>query len=272
MQVVDEWGYWFAPTYPRNEAGWILFPDDVVKRKSLFPSQVIKHYAKMQLYLEEELIKYISKEGDIILDPMAGTGTIMLAALMGRNVICIDIEEGYTKMELEVLEHLKQNNPNMSHVIILYGNCKLMLPIHCNHIIFSPPYASALKPTKKLSKFIEDKYRLDEEQYQMYAQTTGNVGLVNTFLYNQTMEKVYNLCYQSLPVGGTMSVVTKDIIEKGERVYLSNWIIKVCIKAGFEVQDWFKHEMMGGAFQDVRRSKGDETVDDEDCIIFRRVK
>ena len=262
----------FAPDYPRTSEGWIIFPDDVKWRKSLFPPEVMKHLAKMQLYLEWELIKYLTVPGDIILDPMAGTGTIILAAIMDRKVICIDIEEGYNKIQYRVLEYLRNFHPDMANVTLIHGNCKLILPIPCNHIIFSPPYAGAFKPAKTVSKFVEDKYRVDEEEYTEYARTTGNVGLMNTFLYNQQMEKVYKLCYQSLPVDGTMSVVTKDIIENGQRVFLTKWIDKVCKGIGFVQQDWFKHQIMGGPYQDMRRAKGEETIDEEDILIYRRIK
>ena len=260
----------FAPDYPRNEHGWIVFPSDMAWRKRLFPEGVFKHYAKMHLFLCQEIISYVSKLGDTILDPMAGTGTIMLAATMGRNVICIDIEEGYHKIQCEVKATLEHEFPNMGHTILLHGNCKLILPIPCNHIIFSPPYANILKPSKSPSKFVTEKYRLDDNQYQMYAQTTGNVGLRNTFLYNQDMEKVYRLCYESLAPGGTMTVVIKDRIVDGVRVYLSKWVERVCTRIGFVNLEWYRHRMMGGAYQDVARSKGMETVDEEDIMVFRK--
>lgn len=260
----------FAPDHPRNSDGWFIFPDDVSWRKSVFPHSVMKHLAKLHLYLEEAIINYVSWPGDTILDPMAGTGTVMLAAMMGRPTICIDIEPGYTKLQHQVYTHLKEDNPDMSPVVILNGNCKLLLPIGCSHIIFSPPYASAFKPSKKITQFVEDKYRVDQEEFQVYAQTQGNVGMRNTFIYNQDMEKVYKLCYQSLIPGGTMSVVTKDIIEGGKRTYLTKWIQRVCKQIGFVEQDWFKHLMHGGPYQDMRRAKGEFTIDEEDCIIFKK--
>jgi hypothetical protein len=115
-----------------------------------------------------------------------------------------------------------------------------------------------------------DKYRVDESNFNIYAKTTGNVGIQNTFLYNQTMEKVYRLCYESLLPGGTMSVVTKDITENGKRVYLTDWINRVCHQIGFKDLLWIKTEQMGGPWQDIRRSKGLPTVDDEDTIIYRK--
>ena len=209
--------------------------------------------------------------GETILDPMAGTGTIIIAGLMGRKVICIDIEEGYHKLQQEGMELMMEADPSIvSRVILLHGNCKMFMPLPCNHIIFSPPYASAFKPSKKITEIVQSKYRVTEEEFQVYAQTTGNVGMRNTFLYNQDMERVYKLCYQSIRQGGTMSVVTKDIIEGGTRTYLTKWIQRVCKQIGFVQQDWFKTLMLGGPWQDIRRSKGEPTVDDEDTTIYRR--
>jgi len=260
----------FAPEFNRGENGWIILPDDVSWRKSLFPTMVMKHLAKMQLYLEKSIIEYVSECGDVVLDPMAGTGTVMLAAVMGRPTICIEIEGMYHKIQCEVLNHLRQHNPDMANVSLINGNCKVVLPIQCNHIIFSPPYAAAFKPSKKLSKIVADKYRVNEDEYTEYARTTGNVGLMNTFLYNMEMEKVYKLCYKSLQPGGTLTIVTKDIIENGKRVLLTKWIQSVCEQTGFVLQDWFKTEQLGGPWQDIRRSKGLETVNDEDITIWRK--
>ena len=260
----------FAPNLPRNSEGWIVVPDDVTWRKELFPPSVMKHLAKMQMYIEQSIYQYVSEPGDILLDPMAGTGTLMMAALEGRMVITLDIEEKYHQLQKLVYIHLLESHPNMSTCVQLFGNCKLLMPIQCNHIVFSPPYGKAFKPSKKLTGIVADKYRVNEEEFQEYARTTGNVGIQNTFLYNQTMEKVYKLCYESLPVGGTLSIVIKDIIEGGKRTYFSEWINRVCHKAGFKDYAWFKFEMMGGPWQDIRRSKGLDTVSDEDCIIFRK--
>jgi len=263
----------FAPDFPRNDSGWVVFPQERggVERKKYFPQRVMKHYAKMHLDIARELVKYVSEEGETIMDIMAGTGTMIYAATMGRRVICVEIEDGYHKMQHEVLELMRDDCPDIgSRVTLLHGNCKHFLPIPCNHIIFSPPYAGALKPSKSMAKIVAEKYYLDEEDYHEYAKTAGNVGLLNTFLYNQEMEKIYKLCYQSIKPNGTLSIVIKDIIRNGARVNLGLRAMKVCVKTGFELKDWFKREAMGGAWQDIARTKGKGTVDDEDIIILRK--
>jgi len=258
----------FAPNVPKTSEGWYQFPDDVSHRKSLFPPIVMKHLAKFHLWLEEALIEYVSEPGETILDPMSGTGTVMVATIMCRNVVCIEIEEFYHNIQQEVWSNFQKNPDISGHAILLHGNCKLVLPILCDHVIFSPPYAAAFKPAKKVSQFVADKYRVDEGEYQTYARTTGNVGMFNKFMYDRDMEKVYRLLYKSVRVGGTMTTVTKDIIEGGQRVFLSKWTERVCHAAGFKTKDWFKHKIGGGPYQDMRRAKGLETVDDEDIMVY----
>ncbi len=260
----------FAPDFERNEEGWIIVPDDVAWRKAVFPPSVMKHLAKLHMHIQQSIYHYVSEPGEVLLDPMGGTGTLMMAALEGRIVITLDIEEGYHELQKEVYTYLRANNSNVSSCFQLHGNCKIFLPIFCDHIITSPPYGQALKPSKTLTGIVADKYRVDEEEFARYASTTGNVGMHNTFLYNRDMRKVYKLYFQSLRPGGTVSIVIKDIIEKGKRTYFSDWILKTCHEIGFEDYAWFKVSMQGGVWQDIRRSKGLDTVDDEDIIILRR--
>ncbi|MCR6692821.1 MAG: site-specific DNA-methyltransferase, partial [archaeon YNP-LCB-003-016] len=58
-----------------------------------FLDHAVAHPAKANTKLLEYLILNYTKPGDVILDPMAGSGsTGVVAALHGRNAIQIDIE------------------------------------------------------------------------------------------------------------------------------------------------------------------------------------
>ena len=107
----------FAPNLPRNAEGWIILPDDVTWRKELFPQGVMKHLAKLQMYLEQAIYQYVSQPGDILLDPMGGTGTLIMAALEGRMVYTLDIEKGYHQLQKEVHAHLLLSHPDMAPCI-----------------------------------------------------------------------------------------------------------------------------------------------------------
>lgn len=260
----------FALNRERNEKGWIIYPSDTTKRKSIFPPEVMKHPAKMQLYLQEDIIKYVSIPGDVLLDPFGGTGTILIATTMGRAVICMDIEEDYHQLQQEVYANLKVDNPKIAPAVLLYGDNRFLLPISCNHIITSPPYAGAMDIRKVREGDEDDDLVESDRQMVEYSKNSRNISKLNTFLYNQAMERVYKLCYESLLPGGTLTIVIKDRIEKGRRVYLSKWVDRVCKKMGFTEHSWFKWQAPGSRFTSDRRAKGLETVDDEDIIIFQK--
>lgn len=64
-----------------------------------------KHPAVYPLYIVQELIKLLSKPGDIVLDPFNGSGTTCLAAKnLGRYYIGIDINSEYVNLATERLK------------------------------------------------------------------------------------------------------------------------------------------------------------------------
>ena len=272
----------FASEYPRNEYGWIMFPNtatDSKFRKMMFPESVMEHPAKAQMYLIQSIVGYISEPGDSIMDIMAGTGTIMLAATMGRKVICIELEDTYYRIITEGLDFISNNYTDIRDMVtILYGDCRNFMPIPVNHIIFSPPYAQILTTKKGASSGSVKHQQLagvrkgskDGAWTPDYTQDHRNIGRLNIFLYNQAMERVYNLCYQSILPNGTLTVIIQDNIINGNRVYLSDLVNSTCIKCGFEQIGWYKRYVSGTGFKNSLRSKGIITVDDEDLLIFRK--
>ena len=260
----------FAPGFDHTEEGWVIFPEDASFRKDIFPPEVMGHPAKANIYMIESILNYVSKPGDIVMDPMSGTGTILVALTMNRGVIAIEIEELYLQLQKQALELMMPGLDN-PYVLLLHGDCRKFLPLNANHIVFSPPYAAILKsnPLKAAStrSLAGSTY---EDSIQHYSTSADNVGNLSRFLYNQAMEDVYQKCYQSLPSGGTLTVILKDYIEEQKRVFLSDWLQRVCIRAGFDQVDWFKRQSLGTGFLQLWRSRGMETVSDEDIVVFRR--
>ena len=138
----------FAPEYERNEKGWIKFPADSAYRKSIFPEEVNKHPAKANVYLIQSIIEYVSEEGQVLIDIMAGTGTLMVGALIGREIICVEISEVFHDIQNKALAKLEQIAPGISdHIMLINLPCQQYLPIPnlADHIIFSPQYAGIMK-------------------------------------------------------------------------------------------------------------------------------
>lgn len=274
-----------APDWPRNSDGWILWPDngsppELELRRRYFTEAAVKHPAKANIIMIRDLIEYLTEPLETILDPMAGTGTILLAAILGRNIICVDVEEGYHEIQQEGLTKISSilhaTNPVfVGDMLLLHGDCKKFLPIPCNAIIFSPPYAGIMKKQKKADDdwggdITGDLYGYTREEFSRYSSSKDNVGIFSRFNYNQSMEKIYKLLFQSLSPGGTMTVIIKDYISAGKRVELGMPLVRMCYGVGFELFEWHKRLAGGSPFVKIRRAAGEPTVDSEDIIILRK--
>ena len=89
----------FAPDYKRDAQNRVLFPSDRNLRALLFPyTDPTEHVAKANMLMVKELVELVSAPGDTILDPFAGTGTILVALITWRKVIMIEIEEVFQKI------------------------------------------------------------------------------------------------------------------------------------------------------------------------------
>lgn len=73
----------------------IRFKNDTSLRRRLFDPASFAHPAKGHTGMWQLMIERYSQPGDTVLDPMAGTGVTLLAALMGRNVMCVELEHHF---------------------------------------------------------------------------------------------------------------------------------------------------------------------------------
>lgn len=261
----------FAPEYDRNDSGWVKFPPDSDYRKRMFPPEVNQHPAKANVYLVQAIIEHVSEPDDILMDIMAGTGTIMVGALIGRQVICVEISNKFHQIQVTALEHLEKIAPGISGSISLVNlPCQTYLPIPdlADHIIFSPQYAGIMH-----KKSVTDQWNIDiGYDFVEYSTNPLNLGSMSEFLWTHEMERVYAKCYQTIKPGGSMTLIIKDHIDAGKRIQLTKMAVDACIRVGFSYspEEHFKWAAPGMPYTAARRARGEATVDDEDIVILRK--
>ena len=125
----------------------IKFTQDTAERKGWFEAASFAHPAKMHLSLQFYLIEHYTKVGDIILDPMTGSGTILVGCALGRNVVCVELEKKFVKMIEANWEKIKSLGPMLGYTMgsatILQGDARQLPELLVDKCVFSPPFADS---------------------------------------------------------------------------------------------------------------------------------
>lgn len=119
---------------------------DTAKRKRFFTAESFAHPAKMHIGLLEWIVFTFTQEGDVILDPMLGSGTTLYAVLLGRSVIGVELEAKFIKMAEDNLAKLNQmplylGTKQRGQAQIIQGDARQLEGLLVDKCIFSPPYA-----------------------------------------------------------------------------------------------------------------------------------
>jgi len=141
------------------------------------------HPAKFPESLVERYIKFFTKEGEKVLDPMAGTGTV--------NFVCEKIERYGYAIELE--EKYYNIGKARSNQSLFLGDCRNIQEFNIpkvDFIITSPPYWDSLK-RNHIRQLKRKKRGLDTE-YSSNEKNLENIEDYNNFL-NELIDIYKNL-------------------------------------------------------------------------------
>ncbi|HEX6036306.1 MAG TPA: DNA methyltransferase, partial [Anaerolineales bacterium] len=108
---------------------------------------VLVHPAKFPETLAQEFIEFFTKQGETVLDPMAGTGSTLVAALRaGRNSYGVELNPKYAEIAKQIIEDERTVLGAAVSGLqsqILDGDAgqitNYQLPL-INYVLTSPPY------------------------------------------------------------------------------------------------------------------------------------
>ncbi len=264
------------------------FPVDLPARRLYFCTEVFSHPAKLHLGLLQRLIDKYTRPGETILDPMAGTGSLMIAATQQRNVILRDIQPEYVDM-------MNRSLPKVRHQAALFaglidiGLCDaraLECP-HFDHIITSPPYGFEAS-----SESIEARRRRMEKglamgrRWKQFIENPGSAQAANGFRYeggqNNTgnksgrnywadMRQIYQRCAELLPSGGCLILVIKNHYRRGILKDVTGQTVAEVQPLGLRLEAQHGRYIDNPSlWQRRRREQGLPIVDVEDVLVFRK--
>lgn len=260
------------------------FPVDVGLRRRLFVSDVFSHPAKLHLGLLQKLIDVYTYPGDTILDPMAGTGSLMIAATQQRNVILRDLQSEYVAMMQSSVAAVHRYAGLFGGLIdIDTADAKTLNCPPFDHVIFSPPYGFQARTSstievrlKRLKDMDADprwlrKFTNMSSDHFCYAGGNENSGNKSGESYWQDMRLIYSSIIRLLPSGGCLILILKNHIRAGQ-------LIDIVARTVDEVQALgpglvAKHGRLVhplSLWQRRRKEQGQPIVEVEDVLVFRK--
>lgn len=190
---------------------------------------VLVHPAKYPETMAQEFIEFFTKKGETVLDPMAGTGSTLIAALRaGRNSYGIELNPKYAKIAKQMIEEerasLGESVSNLQSQIHNGDAAQIanyQLPM-IDYVLTSPPYWDMLRAKGSET---QKKRRDSAEMDVHYSDDPNDLG--NMKDYEEFLEKLVDIYKRLQPLlreKAYLTIIVKNI-KKGGKVYPLAWDI-----------------------------------------------
>ena len=188
---------------------------------------VLVHPAKFPETMAQEFIEFFTKRGEVVLDPMAGTGSTLVAALRaGRNSYGIELNPKYAEIAQHIIVEertsLNKSARNLKSEIITgdaASAARFNLPtIH--YVLTSPPYWDMLHAKGAETQRKRRSASSLDVFYSNDPNDVGNIHDYNTFL--QKLVSIYSGLKPLLKEKAYLTIIVKNV-KKGGRIYPLAW-------------------------------------------------
>jgi DNA modification methylase len=206
---------------------------------------VLRHPAKFPETLAMDFVNFFTKPNQVVFDPMAGTGSTLVAALRTRrHAYGIELNPAYAGIANQVIDEERQRlgqAVNGIHCQVITGDAARMDEIITTHLIppinyvlTSPPYWDMLHvrgaATQKSRREAQD---LDVF-YSSDPQDLGNIQDYTEFI--ERLAEVYILLKPYLNIGAYLTIIVKNV-KKGGRVYPLAWDLAHRLGSTYTLKD-----------------------------------
>jgi DNA modification methylase len=206
---------------------------------------VLRHPAKFPESLAQEFIEFFTKRGQVVLDPMVGTGSALIAALRcGRHSYGVELNPDYADIarQLVAVEQAASNGAGDQLACkVITGNAERLPELVAryaipaiDYVLTSPPYWDMLHSrgaeTQKLRRAAPD---LDVT-YSKDPADLGNIANYGEFLGR--LAAVYRSLQPFLKPQAYLTIIVKNV-KKGGRIYPLAWDLAQALSDIYTLKD-----------------------------------
>lgn len=192
---------------------------------------VLRHPAKFPETLAQEFIEFFTQRGQVVFDPMAGTGSALAAALRaGRHSYGLELNPRYAEIARQVLAaeqaELGEAAAGLQAQVIT-GDARQALALSVQHqlppvdyLLTSPPYWDMLHARGAMTQRAR---RADQELDVQYSDDPDDLGNIHD--YEQFLAELVSIYCGLKPLlrpGAYLTIIVKNV-KKGGVMYPLAW-------------------------------------------------
>lgn len=191
----------------------------------------LRHPAKFPETLAQEFIEFFTRRGQVVLDPMVGTGSTLVAALRtGRHAYGIELNPVYVDLAHQALEAERANLAQTAedlHIEVIQGDAAnlegLASEYHLtqiDYVLTSPPYWDMLRARGAATQKSR-RQAVDLDLY--YSDDPNDLGNIADYdLFLERLVSIYTTLTPYLRPGAYLTIIVKNI-KKGGKIYPLAW-------------------------------------------------
>ena len=188
---------------------------------------VLVHPAKFPETMAQEFIEFFTREGETVLDPMAGTGSTLVAALRaGRNSYGIELNPKYARVARQIIEEERNSIGSAIENLkseIVHGDARhannYQLPM-IDYVLTSPPYWDMLRAKGAET---QKKRRGSDGLDVHYSDDPNDMGNINDYeTFVEGLVDVYQRLKSLLRPKAYLTIIVKNV-KKGGKIYPLAW-------------------------------------------------
>lgn len=190
---------------------------------------VVVHPAKFPETMAQEFVEFFTKSGETVLDPMAGTGSTLVAALRaGRNSYGIELNPRYAEIARQIIIEeratLGEKVEGLTSQVIT-GNASLAIDFGfstIDYILTSPPYWDMLHAKGAAN---QKKRRESDALDVVYSDDPNDLGNVRDYEdFLGRLVTIYATLKPLLREKAYLTIIVKNV-KKGGKIYPLAWDI-----------------------------------------------
>ncbi|HLE15874.1 MAG TPA: DNA methyltransferase [Anaerolineales bacterium] len=207
--------------------------------------EVLRHPAKFPESLAQEFIEFFTKRGQVVLDPMVGTGSTLIAALRsGRHAYGIELNPAYAEIarqqvaaeraalngsaDLLTCEVFRENAADLPELI-----ARDTIPA-VDYVLTSPPYWNMLHSRGAETQRQRRAARDLDVYYSQDPDDLGNVADYTEFL--DRLAAIYRSLQPCLKPQAYLTIIVKNV-KKGGRIYPLAWDLARNLESVYTLKD-----------------------------------